>query len=60
MHGKPITEANIIEAVKQITPYKWATGKGFAKIELVTPMSKFNELLRNINELKELKVVYHK
>lgn len=60
MQGKPITEANIIEAVKQMTPYKWAKEKGFDKIELKTTMQEFDDLLGNINELKELKVIYHK
>ncbi|WP_114822264.1 hypothetical protein [Chryseobacterium sp. KLBC 52] len=60
MQGKPITKDNIIEAVKQITPYKWAKEKGFDKIELKTPMNEFNDLLGDINKLEELKVIYHK
>lgn len=60
MQGKPITKDNIIEAVKQITPYKWAKEKGFDKIELKTSMNEFNDLLGDINKLEELKVIYHK
>ncbi|WP_307211481.1 hypothetical protein [Chryseobacterium lathyri] len=60
MLGKSITEANIIEAVKQITPYKWAKEKGFDKIELKTTMQEFDGLFGDINKLKELKVIYHK
>ncbi|OOB82341.1 hypothetical protein BZL53_11065 [Flavobacterium columnare] len=60
MKDKPITKENIIEAVKQITPYKWAKEKGFDKIELITTMQEFNDLLGDINRLNELKVIYHK
>ncbi|KFF14121.1 hypothetical protein IW15_01365 [Chryseobacterium soli] len=60
MQGKQITKENIIEAVKQITPYKWAKEKGFDKIELKTPMIKFDELSGDINKLEELKVIYYK
>lgn len=61
MQGKPITETNIIEAVKQITPYKWAKEKGFDKIKLETTMQEFTiDIGNNINNLEELKVIYYK
>ena len=61
MQGKTITKENIIEAVKQITPYKWAKEKGFDKIELKTTMKEFTiDIGNNINNLEELKVIYHK
>jgi len=60
MEGKPITEENIIEAIKQIHPYKLAKSKGFDKIELKTTMQEFDDLLGDINKLDELKVIYRK
>lgn len=61
MEGRQIIETNIIEAVKQITPYKWAKEKGFDKIELKTTMKEFTiDIGNNINNLEELKVIYHK
>ena len=61
MQGKPITQENIIEAIKQIHPYKLAKSKGFEKIELKTTMKEFTtDIDSNINNLKELKVIYRK
>lgn len=61
MQGKPITQENIIEAIKQIHPYKLAKSKGFDKIELKTTMEEFENLKdNNIMNLKELKVIYRK
>ncbi|WP_298116855.1 hypothetical protein [Flavobacterium sp.] len=61
MKGKQITEENVIEAVKQMTPYKWAKEKGFDKIKLVTTVKEFTiDIGNNINNLKDLKIIYYK
>jgi len=61
MLGKQITKENIIEAVKQINPYKMAKSKGYDKIELKTTMTEFENLQNNdIMNLNELEVIYYK
>jgi len=57
MKDKAITEENLKTAAFKTFTGNWAKGKGFDKVQIVTPKNDYIDLT-NIEDLKGLEVIF--